>query len=147
MLTAHASGGERMLRAAVEGAGERTGVLAVTVLTSMDLAMLRAATGCTVPGISGEVLRLAAVARAAGAHGLVCAGAECAMVRAAHGDALKPLIPGIRLGGSSADDQARVVTPAEAVRAGAVYIILGRTVTAAQDPAAAYQQAVGELGS
>lgn len=146
LLTVHASGGQAMLRAAVEGAGESTSILAVTVLTSMDLPALRAAVGYPVPDLGGEVLRLAGMAHAAGAHGVVCAGAECAAVRAVYGGALKPLIPGIRLGGSSADDQARVVTPAEAARVGAAYIILGRTVTAAADPAAAYQRALGELG-
>jgi orotidine-5'-phosphate decarboxylase len=147
LLTVHASGGEAMLRAAVEEAGERTGVLAVTVLTSMDLAALRLATGHKVADLSGEVLRLASVARAAGAHGVVCAGSECAAVRAAHGEHLNPLIPGIRLGGSSADDQARVATPSAAAAAGAAYVVLGRTVTAAADPAAAYQRVLGELAS
>lgn len=147
LLTVHASGGEGMVRAAVEGAGERTGVVAVTVLTSMDLATLRAAAGHAVGDLPGEVLRLAGVARAAGAHGVVCAGSECAAVRSAHGGHLNPLIPGVRLSGSPADDQARVVTPTEAARAGAAYVVLGRTVTAAADPAAAYLRAVRELGS
>jgi orotidine-5'-phosphate decarboxylase len=147
LLSVHASGGEGMLKAAVEGAGERTGVLAVTVLTSMDLATLRAAMGHAVADLPGEVLRLADLARAARAHGVVCAGSECAAVRAAHGEHLQPLIPGIRLRGSGANDQARVVTPIEAARAGAAYVILGRTVTADADPAAAFGRAVGELGS
>ena len=146
LLTVHASGGEHMLRAAVEGAGETTGILAVTVLTSMDLAALRMATGHQASDLQGEVLRLAAVARHAGAHGVVCGGPECAAVRAAHADRLQPLIPGIRLAGASSDDQARVVTPAEAARAGAAYVVLGRMVTAAPDPAAAYEHAVAELG-
>jgi orotidine-5'-phosphate decarboxylase len=86
--------------------------------------------------VQDEVLRLAAMAAGAGAHGIVCSGHEARAVRARFGDALRLLIPGIRLAGSSADDQARVMTPTEAVAAGASYLVLGRAVTNAEDPAA-----------
>ncbi len=144
LLTVHAVGGEAMLRAAVEGGGS-TGILAVTVLTSMTQGDLEAARGHAVPSVSDEVLRLARAADAAGAHGVVCAGSEVAAVRAAHGDRLRTLVPGIRLGGSPTHDQARVMTPREAAAAGASYVVIGRTVTAADDPAGAMRQVLAEL--
>lgn len=137
LVTVHASGGRSMLEAAVEGAGERCGVLAVTVLTSLDADTLGEAWGRHVARVEDEVLRLAELARAAGAHGIVCSGAEAAAVHAAHGNALRLLVPGIRLAGGDEHDQARVVTPEIAVAAGASYLVLGRAVTAAVDPAAA----------
>jgi len=136
LLTVHASGGRAMVEAAVEGAGTKCGVLAVTVLTSLDAAQLGAVWGRPVADVREEVLRLAELARGAGAHGVVCAGAEAAAVRDRFGGALATLVPGIRRAGGSAHDQARVVTPAEAVAAGARYLVLGRAVTAAADPAA-----------
>lgn len=137
LVTVHASGGRAMLDAAVEGAGPACGVLAVTVLTSLDGAALGEAWGRSIARVEDEVLRLAELARAAGAHGIVCSGAEAAAVRAAYGNALELLVPGIRLAGGDAHDQARVVTPEAAVAAGASYLVLGRAVTAAGDPAAA----------
>ena len=144
LATVHAYGGPAMLAAAVEGAGDQgdtdgCGILAVSVLTSHSAADLGAAVGRPVPEVTAEVLRLAGLARAAGTHGLVCSGHEAAAVRAAHGDALAPLVPGVRLAGDAAHDQARVVTPEGAAAAGARYVVLGRTVTAAPDPVAAMQ--------
>jgi orotidine-5'-phosphate decarboxylase len=81
-----------------------------------------------------EVLRLADLARQAGAHGVVCSGAEAAAVRAAYGNTLRILVPGIRLAGGARHDQVRVVTPEAAVAAGASYLVVGRAVTAAADP-------------
>lgn len=144
LLTVHAVGGEAMLRAAVEGGGS-TGIMAVTVLTSMTQGELEAARGHAVPSVADEVLRLARAADAAGAHGIVCAGSEVADVRAAHGDRLRTLVPGIRLGGSPTHDQARVMTPREAAAAGASYVVIGRTVTAADDPAGAMRTVLAEL--
>ena len=145
LLTVHASGGEPMLAAAVEGGGGSVGVLGVTVLTSMTQADLEAARGHAVSSIADEVLRLSGVAARAGAHGIVCAGTEVAAVRARHGDALKALVPGVRLGGAPAHDQARVVTPRAAAEAGASYLVIGRTVTAAADPEAAMRAVLAEL--
>jgi orotidine-5'-phosphate decarboxylase len=147
LLTVHAVGGEAMLRAAVEGGGDGTGILAVTVLTSMTGAELEAARGHAVASVTAEVLRLSGAAARAGAHGVVCAGQEVAAVRAAHGVALRTLVPGIRLGGGPVHDQARVMTPREAADAGATYVVLGRTVTAAPDPAAALRAVLAELGA
>ena len=134
LVTVHASGGRAMLEAAVEGAGHRCGVMAVTVLTSLDAAALSEGLGRTVASVQEEVLRLADLARKAGAHGVVCGGAEAAAVRAEFGNTLRILIPGIRMAGGAAHDQARVVTPQDAVAAGATYLVVGRAVTESTDP-------------
>jgi orotidine-5'-phosphate decarboxylase len=136
LVTVHASGGEEMVQAAVNEAGERCGVLAVTVLTSLDARALSTSWGRDVVAVEQEVLRLAHLARSAGAHGIVCAAREAAAVRAAQGEALRLLVPGIRLEGSPVHDQVRVATPKEAVEAGASYLVLGRIVTGASDPRA-----------
>ena len=143
LLTVHASGGDAMVRAAVEGAEQGGGcdVFAVTILTSLDSATLATAWGRPTADITAEVTRLAALAASAGATGVVCSGAEAAMLHARFGPSLQLLVPGVRLPGSAADDQARVVTPAQAVAAGATYVILGRTVTKAADPIVAMQLA------
>ena len=134
LVTVHASGGRAMLDAAIEGAGSACGVLVVTVLTSLDATTLGDVWGRPVKRVEDEVLRLAELARAAGAHGIVCSGAEAAAVRAKYGNTLRLLIPGIRLPGGDSHDQARVVTPEAALNAGASYLVLGRAVTAATDP-------------
>jgi len=136
LVTVHASGGRAMLEAAVEGAGHACGVLAVTVLTSLDAASLSEASGHTVARVEDEVLRLADLARRTGAHGVVCSGAEAAAVRAEYGNTLRILVPGIRLSGGARHDQVRVVTPEAAVAAVASYLVVGRAVTAATDPRA-----------
>ncbi|HEX6534958.1 MAG TPA: orotidine-5'-phosphate decarboxylase [Gemmatimonadaceae bacterium] len=147
LLTVHASGGRAMIEAAVEGAGERCGVLAVTVLTSLDASALGEAWGRRVDDVEGEVLRLAELARGAGAHGVVCSGGEAGAVHARHGDALRLLVPGIRLAGGTVHDQKRVVTPEGAVAAGASYLVLGRVVTGAPDPAATLRGIRASLAS
>jgi orotidine-5'-phosphate decarboxylase len=136
LVTVHASGGSAMLEAAVEGAGTRCGVMAVTVLTSLDRISLGDAWGREVIDVGDEVLRLAGLARAAGAHGVVCSGAEAGAVSEAFGEGLAILVPGIRRAGGATHDQARVVTPGQAVVAGARYLVLGRAVTEAKDPGA-----------
>ncbi|MBM3908765.1 MAG: orotidine-5'-phosphate decarboxylase [Gemmatimonadetes bacterium] len=147
LLTVHGIGGAAMLRAAVEGGGATTGILAVTVLTSMSQHDLESSRGHAVASVGDEVVRLAGLAAAAGAHGIVCAGSEVTAVRAAHGDALRTLVPGIRLGGTPTHDQARVMTPREAAEVGAGYVVIGRTVTAADDPPAAMRSVLAELGA
>ena len=147
LVTVHASGGRAMLEAAVEGAGDRCTVLAVSVLTSMDDAALGEAWGRRDARAADEVLRLAALARSAGVPGLVCSGAEAAAVRATHGDALALLVPGIRLAGGDRHDQTRVVTPAEAQARGARWIILGRAVTGEPDPVGAMRRVAAELAA
>jgi orotidine-5'-phosphate decarboxylase len=151
LVTVHASGGQPMLEAAQRAAGEESGgacgVLAVTALTSLAPAVLAAAWGRTdALEMEHEVLRLAALAADSALHGIVCSGAEVAAVRDRFGDRLAPLVPGIRLAGGATHDQARATTPAAAQAAGARYLILGRTVTAADDPAEAMDRVLAELG-
>ncbi len=147
MLTLHAGGGAPMIAAAREAA-ERAGaarpiLLAVTVLTSIDAATL-ASTG--VAGSTAEqVVRLARLAMAAGADGLVCSPHEVAPIRAALGNAPLLVVPGVRPPGSAAGDQARIATPREAVAAGADWIVLGRPLTQAADPAAAARAIAADL--
>jgi orotidine-5'-phosphate decarboxylase len=150
LLTVHASGGAPMLiaarQAADEVAGGACGILAVTVLTSLDAGVLATAWGRSdAVEMEREVLRLADLAAAAGVHGIVCSGAEVGAVRARFGDRLAPLVPGIRLAGGNVHDQSRVMTPAAAQRAGARYLILGRAVTADPDPATAMDRVLAEL--
>jgi orotidine-5'-phosphate decarboxylase len=142
LLTIHASGGADMITAAVEGAnagsasGHACGILGVTILTSLDGPAVGRAWGRPTVDVESEVLRLAAIVRGAGAAGIVCSGHEAAAVRAEHGDSLGLLIPGIRLPGGETHDQRRVMTPVAAMEAGARWLILGRAVTGAGDPAA-----------
>ena len=134
LLTVHAAGGAPMLRAAVEGLGERGEVLGVTVLTSMsdeDLAAVQA------PPAAQQVVHLARLAVAAGVPGLVCAPRDLAAVRAAVGADVRLVTPGIRPDGSGDDDHARAATPGAAITAGADLLVVGRPVTRAADPLAA----------
>jgi len=139
MLTLHAGGGPAMIaaaREAAEGVGDdRPLLLAVTVLTSMDAGSLHEV------GVAGgpaqQVLRLGRMAMAAGADGLVCSPREVALLRDALGEMPLLVVPGIRPAGTDKDDQARTATPAEAVADGADWIVVGRPITAAPDPAAA----------
>lgn len=139
MLTVHAAGGPAMVeaarRAAEEAGRDRPIILAVTVLTSLDQAAL-AATG-VVGSPADQVVRLGRLARAAGADGLVCSPHEVALLREALGPDTTLVVPGIRPSGSAAGDQARIMTPADAVAAGADWIVVGRPITGAADPGAA----------
>jgi orotidine-5'-phosphate decarboxylase len=145
LLTVHASGGPAMVAAAVRGAGPGVRVLAVTVLTSLDAAVLARI------GLAGTpeeaVTRLARLAVDAGAGGLVCSPLEVAAVRAAVGPGPLLVVPGVRPAGAARGDQARVATPAEAVRAGADVLVVGRPLRDAADPAAAARAIAGELGA
>jgi len=136
MLTVHAAGGSRMLRAAVDAAQSKTGlmVLAVTVLTSMDEADVQSVG--MLGGVRGAVLRLAELALASGCQGVVASAREAPALRSQLGDAFAIVTPGVRLAGTGHADQRRVVTPAEAIAAGASHIVVGRPITEAADPAA-----------
>ena len=136
MVTVHSAGGSLMIQAAhqaaVSAGADRPLILAVTVLTSLGASDLHA-TG--VAGTLGDqVLRLGRLAVAAGADGLVCSPQEVAMLRQALGPSVKLVVPGIRPAGSPAGDQVRTMTPAQAVAAGADWIVVGRPITAAADP-------------
>jgi orotidine-5'-phosphate decarboxylase len=143
LLTVHAAGGSRMVEAAVRGAAGRLRVLAVTVLTSLDDGDL-ARVGLAGPAESA-VVRLARLAVEAGAGGLVCSPLEVAAVRAAVGPGPMLVVPGVRPPGAGAGDQRRVATPAQAVRAGADVLVLGRPLRDAADPAAAARAIAASL--
>jgi orotidine-5'-phosphate decarboxylase len=147
MLTIHAGGGPAMLAAAQEAAVAMPSapkLLAVTVLTSMDASQL-AATGVTAPP-GEQVLRLAGLAHGAGVRGLVASSQEVARLRAAYPD-LTLVIPGIRPAGAKAGDQKRVATPGSAIADGADYLVVGRPITQAPDPAAAAQAILDEMAA
>lgn len=147
IVTVHATGGEAMLRAAVEAAGEECRIFAVTLLTSLDGPSAAAVWGRDRVDVGREVVRLATLARDAGAAGVVASGSEIEVIKAALGRDLKVLVPGVRLAGSPAGDQRRVVTPGEARRLGADFVVLGRTVTAAPDRREAMERVLEELGT
>src|SRR5579862_1405198 len=144
LLTLHATGGAAMLRAAVEARGaHRTKLLAVTVLTSLDASDL-AATGQSGP-VDVQVQRLALLAKAAGVDGAVCSPQEVAMLRQACGPDFLLVVPGIRPAGAAIGDQKRVQTPRAAIEAGADYLVIGRPITEANDPAGAARAILAEL--
>ena len=147
LITVHATGGRAMITAAVEGAGGDCRVLAVTILTSFDGPGLSEALGKPVSSMADEVMRLAGLSLDAGAYGVVCSGQESARVVEEFQGRLATLVPGVRLAGDAANDQSRVVTPADAALAGASFIILGRTVTAAPDPIVTMRRVLEELTS
>jgi len=145
MLTVHAAGSSKMLRAAVEAAKVRAElmVLAVTVLTSLDVHDIETI------GIRGSVedsvLRLATLALANGCQGVVTSARETSTLRAKLGDHFAIVNPGVRPTGSAVGDQVRVVTPAEAVASGASHIVVGRPITEAADPAAAASAILAQI--
>jgi orotidine-5'-phosphate decarboxylase len=146
-VTVHAAGGPEMVRGAVEASEGRVGVLAVTVLTSLDDRVLEI-TGIGAPA-TDQVLRLAELATNAGATGLVCSSHEVEHVRSRFGQSddggPRLFVPGIRPSGSEAGDQRRVMTPREAMAHGADVIVVGRPITGASDPAAAARRIHQEL--
>jgi orotidine-5'-phosphate decarboxylase len=147
MLTLHTSGGREMMAAALK-AQQATKpdllLLGVTVLTSMDAPGL-AETGVTAAP-DAQVSRLADLAAAAGLRGLVCSPLEVAALRARLPAAMQLVTPGIRPAGESGgDDQKRVLTPAQAAAAGSSYIVVGRPILKAPDPAAAARAILAEL--
>ncbi len=146
MLTLHAGGGPRMIAAAREACRDVPDpplLLAVTVLTSLDASAL-AAMGVQ-STIEDQVVRLARMAMANGAHGLVCSPREVRVLRDALGPEPALVIPGIRPAGVSLDDQARTMTPREAAEAGADWIVVGRPITAVPDPAAAAREIAASI--
>ena len=147
MITVHASGGAAMMRAAADAAREaganRPLVLGVTVLTSLGAEDL-AATGLAGP-VPDQVMRLARLAQASGLDGVVCSAREAAALRAECGADFKLVVPGIRPAGAAAGDQKRTATPAEAMAAGADYLVIGRPVTGAGDPAQAARAIIDEI--
>ena len=155
MINVHASGGSAMMQAAARAAGDAAAaagrqaplVIAVTVLTSMDDETLKQ-TGVARP-LPDHVLALARMAQAAGLQGVVASPHETAEIRRACGPDFAIVTPGIRgaSAGQEKNDQARTMGPAEAVKAGATYIVVGRPIIAAPDPKVAAQAIVNELTS
>lgn len=142
-LTVHAE--PDVLAGAIQGRGDdpRLKILAVTVLTSLDQAALNRA-GIDTP-IGDLVLRRAEWAATAGADGVVASAREAAAIRSEFGDQLTIVTPGIRPSGAAKNDQKRVVTPADAIKAGADHLVIGRPIVAANDPAAAARAIAAEI--
>jgi orotidine-5'-phosphate decarboxylase len=145
-LTIHTLGGPAMLTAAQEAASSLANgpqLLGVTVLTSMDETQLSAIGVSASPAT--EVSLLASLAQAAGLSGLVCSAEETASLRREFGPKLTLVVPGIRPAGAMAGDQKRIATPAAALAAGADYLVVGRPITQAKDPAAAAAAILNEM--
>ena len=151
IVNIHASGGEAMMRAALQAAAEtaetmgrdRPEVLAVTILTSLDDNDL-AAIGYQ-DGASARAVKLAQLAESCGLDGVVCAATEITAMRDACGADFKLLTPGIRPAGAALSDQKRVMTPAEAAAAGSNYLVIGRPITGADNPRQAAEAILAEL--
>lgn len=141
MATVHTLGGDAMMAAAARAGGDRVGVVGVTVLTSHSREGYAAATGREPQVVLlDEVARLAGAALRAGLRGIVCSPLEVARVRARLGPAAWVVVPGIRRPGDATGDQVRTATPADAVRAGASHLVVGRPILQAPDPAAAFRE-------
>ena len=152
LLTVHASGGGAMIeaaRSAVNRVGSGAQLLAVTVLTSLGEQELRRICGPGSRPLSESVLALARLALDAGAHGLVASAGEAAALRAEVGPEPPLVVPGIRPSWSVSghEGQVRTATPAEALRAGASHLIIGRAVTQAPDPAGAVRRIQAEIAA
>ena len=148
MFNIHASGGAAMMRAAKEAAASvnpAVRLIAVTVLTSMDDAVL-GEVGQRTPA-ADQVVRLASLAQESGLDGVVCSAHEIAALRSACGSDFLLAVPGIRPRGGDVADQRRVMTPAEAARAGADILVIGRPITAAPDPSQAARDIRASLPS
>lgn len=145
LLTVHASGGESMLRAAARAADGAIRVVAVTLLTSLSADEIQNVWDRTLDSVRDEVLRLAAMSREAGVHGVVSSALEARDLRRMLGPDALVVTPGIRLAGGDRHDQTRVATPRDAVEAGASHLVLGRAVTAAADPVEALRRVRAEM--
>jgi orotidine-5'-phosphate decarboxylase len=148
MVNVHASGGREMLLAAREAArraAEPPKLIAVTLLTSLDS---RALADLPVAGTpEGIARRLARLARDCGLDGVVCSPTDLPAIRDACGPDFLTVVPGIRPAGAAADDQKRIATPTDAIRAGAGILVVGRPITAAADPDAALESILSEIES
>jgi orotidine-5'-phosphate decarboxylase len=145
LLTVHVAGGPAMLTAARNAGQGPTKLLGVTVLTSMLSEELSATWGRPVTDVPDEVVRLAELVKRSGLDGVVASGGDAAALRVRFGPDLLLVIPGIRLPGTDRGDQRRVATPADAARAGADYIVVGRAVTKTEDPRAALAAVLADI--
>jgi len=158
MMTIHTAAGEAAMKAAMEAARKaathanrpRPKILGITVLTSLSAEDCEAV-GMSVHGetdaaaVTDVVLKRAKLARDCGLDGLVCSGKEVEAVREVVGEEMKLVVPGIRPAGGSEDDQARVVTPEKAIKAGADYLVVGRSIYGANDPGQAADEIVAQI--
>ena len=148
MLTVHAAGGEAMLRAARDAAGpEGPLVVAVTLLTSLVTVDVERIFGRSPVSLVDEVVRLAGLAVKTELPAVVASPTEVKPIKRSYGDVLQVITPGIRLLGDDPGDQSRYATPEDAARAGADYIVVGRSITAAPDPAAAFAEVADSFTS
>ena len=151
ILSIHGLGSSAMIAAARKGAeeaadergGDRTRLVAISVLTSMDQAAL-SEIGVESP-VAEEVARLASLAYGSGADGIVCSPQEAAEMRALLGPDALIVTPGVRPAGAEVGDQKRIATPAAAIEAGASKLVIGRPITGADDPVAAFDAICAEL--
>lgn len=146
MVNVHASGGRRMMdaaRAALVDLPQRPLLIAVTVLTSMSAEDLGEVGVSDAP--AAQVLRLARLAQSCGLDGVVCSAQEATLLRTELGEEFRLVTPGIRPAGAEAGDQRRVMTPAQALHAGATDLVIGRPITAAPDPLAVLKQIQTEI--
>ena len=144
-LTVHGVGGPTMLEAARGAVAGPLRLLAITVLTSLTPDEMSTVWGREIGSVRDEVGRLAELARDAGMHGVVSSALEVSWIRERVGERFLVVTPGIRPAGADRGDQRRVATPADAVRAGADYLVVGRAVTKADDPAAALAAILEEV--
>lgn len=145
LLTVHASGGPTMLDAAARARSGGLRLLAVTVLTSLSPDEMSTVWGREIRSVREEVGRLAVLAQEAGMDGIVASALEASWVRSQVGDDFMIVTPGIRPAGADRGDQSRVATPTDAIRAGADYLVVGRPIMQAADPAAALAAVIEEV--
>lgn len=147
MVNVHASGGRRMMEAAVQSlqnfGANKPLLIGVTVLTSMEQSDLLEIGIEQSP--EQQVMRLATLAQSSGLDGVVCSAQEASLLKQQLGQSFRLVTPGIRPAGSSQDDQRRIMTPAKAKAVGVDYMVIGRPITKAADPAAALQAILNEL--
>ncbi|CEI84362.1 orotidine 5'-phosphate decarboxylase [Oceanobacillus oncorhynchi subsp. incaldanensis] len=144
MVTTHAIGGKEMIYQAKQGlAGSSTKLMAVTILTSMDDNVLERELGLS-GDVEENVIRFAALAKEAGADGVVSSVHEVPVIKKHCGDDFLSITPGIRLADSSQDDQKRIATPEKAKELGSDFLVVGRSITKAENPRKAYEQVMKE---
>lgn len=147
LLTLHAAGGVSMMEAARDAAAGRVKLLGVTILTSLTASEVEGVWGREITSIRDEVGRLAALVHETGLDGVVASALEAGWIRRSLESPFLIVTPGIRPEGSEVGDQKRVATPADAVAAGADYLVVGRPVTQAEDPAAALRALLAEVSA
>lgn len=148
LLTLHTLGGSAMMQAAreaVAGRKKRPALLGVTILTSMDAQALKDVGIAGAPGT--RALALARLAKESGLDGVVASAHEVKAIRATCGPEFLIVVPGVRPADSAANDQSRVATPGDAIRAGADYLVVGRPITAAQNPGDAAKKIAAEMAA